>query len=195
MENNLKTFLRHAFKTTTDYLAILFIFVILSYPVISMGGENPAPAVRVVSVILFLLLFALLYRDMNEVATRERRPQYEINPTPLRGLLLGLVGLIPVWLVQLVIALLPLTGNETFRTRLLQALCVPLYWLVSLAGGQAILYVVLLPVVALMGFLGYWAGLRDFFLMQRIYRMIGYTPKKRARKQRKRTTGKGFWGM
>ena len=195
MENNLKTFLRHAFKTTTDYLAILFIFVILSYPVISMGGENPAPAVRVVSVILFLLLFALLYRDMNEVDTRERRPQYEINPTPLRGLLLGLVGLIPVWLVQLVIALLPLTGNETFRTRLLQALCVPLYWLVSLAGGQAILYVVLLPVVALMGFLGYWAGLRDFFLMQRIYRMIGYTPKKRVRKQRKRTTGKGFWGM
>lgn len=195
MENNLKTFLRHAFKTTTDYLAILFIFVILSYPVISMGGENPAPAVRVVSVILFLLLFALLYRDMNEVATRERRPQYEINPTPLRGLLLGLVGLIPVWLVQVVIALLPLTGNETFRTRLIQALGVPLYWLVSLTGGQTILYAVLLPVVALMGFLGYWAGLRDFFLMQRIYRMIGYTPKKRVRKQRKRTAGKGFWGM
>ena len=195
MENNLKTFLRHALKTTTDYLAILFVFVILSYPVVSMGGENPAPAVRIVSVLLFLLLFALLYRDMNEVATRERRPQYEIHPTPLRGLLLGLVGLIPVWLVQAVIALLPLTGNETLRTRLLQAICVPLYWLASLLGGQPLLYVLLLPVVALMGFLGYWAGLKDFFLMQRIYKLIGYTPKKRVRRQRKRTGDKRFWGM
>jgi hypothetical protein len=195
MENNLKTFLRHALKVTTDYLAVLFIFIILSYPVVSMGGEEPGPAVRVVSVLLFLVLFALVYRDMNEVATRERRPQYGINPTPARGVLLGLVGLIPVWAVQGIVFLLPLSGNETFRTRLLQASSVPLYWLASLSGGHRGLYPALLLLVAVMAFLGYWAGLRDFFLMQRIYKLIGYTPKKRVRKPRRKTGGKGFWGM
>ncbi len=195
MENNLKTFLKHAMKVTTDYLAVLFIFVILSYPVVSIGGENPAPAVRVVSLFLFLILFALLYRDMFDVATRERRPQYEINPTPVRGLLLGLAGLTPVWLVQGIIALLPVSGNETFRTRLVQAASVPLYWLASLIGGQPILYTVLLPLVAAMAFLGYWAGLKDFFLMQRVYKLVGYTPKKRVRRPRKKTGGRGFWGM
>lgn len=195
MENNLKTFLRHAVKVTTDYLATLFIFIILSYPLVSMSGENPGPAVRVVSLLLFLVLFALVYRDMNEVAIRERRPQYEINPKPARGLLLGIAGLVPVWVVQGIILVLPLAANETFRTRLLQASSVPLYWLVSLTGGFRFLYPALLPLVAGMAFLGYWAGLKDFFLMQRIYKLIGYTPKKRVRKPRRRTGGKGFWGM
>lgn len=195
MENNLKTFLKHALKVFTDYLAVLFIFIILSYPVISIGGDNPAPAVGVASFFLFLLLFLLLYRDMFDIAVRERRPQYNINPGPVRGLLLGLTGLVPIWVIEGVIALVRIGDNEIFQIRLIQAVSVPLYWLAALVNGQPSLYPFLLLLVAGMAFLGYWAGLRDFFLMQRIYKLIGYTPKKRVRKPRPRNTGKGFWRM
>ena len=195
MDNSLKTFVKHAAKMITDYLAILFIFIIFSYPIISMSGDKPGPIVRWVSGFLFLLLFALIYKDMQEIATRERRPQYGINPKPIRGLLLGLAGLVPVWFTQGVIAILPLTASETLRTRLMQAVSVPFYWLAVILGGAAWLYPVLILLTALMALCGYAAGLGDFFLMQRIYKLIGYTPKKRVRRKPRKRTGRGFWGV
>ncbi len=195
MDNNFKTFSKHAVKVFTDYLAILFVFVIFSYPIISMSGDKPGPLVRWVSGFLFLLLFALIYKDLQEVAVRERRPQYGINPKPWRGLLLGLAGLVPVWLTQGVIAVLPLADSETLRSRLLQAVSVPIYWLAAILGGAAWLYPVLLLLAALMAFAGYAAGLADFFLMQKIYKLIGYTPKKRVRRKPRKKTGRGFWGI
>jgi hypothetical protein len=195
MDNSFKTFAKHAVKIFTDYLAILFVFVIFSYPIISMSGDKPGLLVRWVSGFLFLLLFALIYKDLQEVAIRERRPQYGINPKPWRGLLLGLAGLVPVWLTQGVIAVLPLADAETLRSRLLQAVSVPIYWLAAILGGAAWLYPVLLLLAALMSFAGYTAGLADFFLMQKIYKLIGYTPKKRVRRKPRKKTGRGFWGI
>ena len=195
MDNSLKTFARHAAKVATDYLAILFVFVIFSYPIISMSGDNPGPTVRWTSGLLFLALFALVYKDMQEIAVKERRPQYGINPKPLRGFLLGLAGLLPIWIIQGVIAILPLASSETLRTRLLQAISVPFYWLVAMLGGFAWMYPFLILLTALMAFCGYWAGLGDFYLMQRIYKRIGYTPKKRVRKKPRKKTGRGFWGI
>ncbi len=194
MDKGPKTFIKHSFRVTTDYIAILFIFLIMSYPVVSLAGEDPGGTVRVVSFLLFLALFGLVYRDMQDIATRERRPQYEINPTQLRGFLLGLTGLVPIWILQGIIALLPLADNEVLHLRLMQASSVPFYWLASMFGGAFLLYPVFLGLTAFMAVCGYWAGLTDFFLMQRIYKLIGYTPKKRVRKVRRRT-GKGFWGM
>ena len=195
MDNSLKTFARHAAKVFTDYLAILFVFIIFSYPIISLSGDKPGPVVRWVSGLLSLLLFALVYKDMQEIAIKERRPQYGINPKPPRGLLLGLAGMIPIWFVQGVIVLLPLTGSETLRLRLLQAVSVPFYWLAAILGGAAWLYPILILATSLMALCGYVAGLRDFYLMQRFYKLIGYTPKKRVRRKPRKRTGKGFWGM
>lgn len=196
MDKSFKTFLRHAMKVTVDYFVALLLFAILSYPILSMGGENPRTPVGIVSFLLFLALFGLTYRDFFEIAVREKRPQYEINPTPVRGILLPLLGLVPIWVLQLVAFLLPLGENEVFRRRILQVISVPYYWLGTLLGGWAPLYVPLVALTAVMAFLGYLAGLREFYLMQRIYKLIGYTPKKRVVKPRgRKTNGKGFWGM
>jgi len=196
MDKSFKTFFRHAMKVTVDYFVVLLLFAILSYPILSMAGENPRMPVGVISFLLFLALFGLTYRDFFEIAVREKRPQYEINPTPIRGLLLALLGLVPVWVLQLVTFLLPLDENEVFRRRILQVLSVPFYWLGSLLGVWAPLYVVLTGLTVVMVFLGYLAGLHEFYLMQRIYKLVGYTPKKRIVKPRgKKPNGKGFWGM
>ncbi len=196
MDKSFRTFFRHAMKVTVDYFVVLLLFAILSYPVLSMAGENPRTPVSVVSFLLFLALFGLTYRDFFEIAVREKRPQYEIRPGPVRGMLLALLGLMPVWVLQLVTFLLPLGGNEVFRRRILQVLSVPFYWLGTLLGGWAPLFVALTGMTAVMVFLGYLAGLRDFYLMQRIYKLVGYTPKKRIVKPRgRKPNGKGFWGM
>ena len=198
MDNSLKTFLLHALKATTDYIAVLFVFIIFSYPVISLSGDNPARVVSWVSAFMFLLLFVLVYRDMWEMAVRERRPQYEINPKPVRGLLLGLAGMVPVALVLCIIALIPMTGLETLQLRMMQALTVPFYWIAKLLDGSSPMHrlpFILLPfLTGVFAYLGYLAGLRDFFLMQRLYKLVGYTPKKRVRKPLKKTR-KGFWGI
>jgi len=198
MDNSLKTFIRHALKVATDYVAMLFVFVIFSFPIISLSGDNPSTPVRWFSGLLFLGLFSLVYKDLWEIAVRERRPQYEINPKPLRGLLLGLAGISPVALVLIVIAVLPMTGLEILQLRMLQAVGVPYYWVAKLMDASSPMHrvpFILLPfLTAFMAFIGYWAGLSDFYLMQRVYKLIGYTPKKRVRKPLKKTR-KGFWGM
>lgn len=195
MDSSFKTFAKHALRVSTSYAAVLIVFVILSYPIIGLAGENPAPTVRVVSFLLFIFLFFLLYRDMHELATKERRPQYEIFPRPSRGLLLGLAGLIPIWLLQVIFLVIPMYNLETLQRRLIQAISVPFFWIVSSFGGANYAYPLLLPIVALIALLGYWAGLRDFLLLKTIYKFVGYTPKIRVRKPRKKRTGRGFWGM
>ncbi len=194
MDNSFKTFLQHAMKITLDYLSGLFIFAIFSYPILNLSGDHPGRVVRWASFILFLIVFALIYKDMQEMAIREKRPQYEIYPTPLRGFLLGLTGLVPVWLMQLIVSLIPLKDLDTLQLRILQVISVPVYWISSLLGTSKLLYPTTLLLLAGMAFLGYWAGLKEFYLMKRFYKLIGYTPKVRIRKPRKKT-GKGFWGM
>jgi len=195
MENNFKTFIKHALKTTTDYIAVLFIFVIFSYPIISISGENPKTPVFWTSIILFIIAFYLVYKDMQEIAIREKRPQYEINPTPVRGMFMGLAALVPIWFVQIVIVSIPLPDFLVLQHRALQAVSVPVYWLASLLGGSKLMYFIVLLILAGIAALGYYSGLQEFYILKKFYKFIGYTPKVKVRKKARKKTGRSFWGM
>ena len=91
---------------------------------------------------------------MKDIAIKEKRPQYNINPSPYKGVLYGLAGILPILIPILVYPFLQI--SELIKLRFLQGYTAPLYWFTRLFGDaywSFIMALFILPFIALLGYL------------------------------------------
>lgn len=189
MDNRPFSVIKRGLRLTVDYGVCLLLLGIFGITVLGMFKDNTPSAMPWVSFFLFLLLFFLIYQDMHQLAFKEKRPQYGINPSRFKGALYGLIAVAPIVLLQgIALAIQVPTDYLTVRLRAFQAISSPVYWLAKLLGNSIPAYFAALAVVVAVAFFGYWAGYREFSLLNWFYKRIGYVPKPRKRKVIKKKT-------
>lgn len=159
-------YIKNGLKALTGYLISLLIFGVFLYVFLSIAKESFSKWLPVYSFVFFLLMFAIIYSDYKRLAVKERKPQYNLNPYPVKGLLYGLIGFSPFILMELVYPLIILDNPAVNRLKevAFKTLLGPLYWLIRLMGGTVAAYAAAALVVPVVAMLGYLAGFYGFEL-------------------------------
>lgn len=173
-------YLKSALKVLGDYFIIMLIFVFFSYPFFKH--------LRGYSFVVFILMFLLIYSDMNKLGIKEKRPQYDLKPYPLKGLVLGLIGFLPLILLVLVSPLINIQTSVVNFANLkhlaLNALLGPLFFLIKL-GNEAfsayILSSLVVPVIAMLGYLSGYYGFEASAFFRRFKKVNPSKPDIRRR--------------
>lgn len=180
MDNRLISQLLRGLKVTTSYLTALLLFLIFIMPILTIAQDGLEGTVTIFSFSVFLIMFYIIYTDMHNIAFKEKRPQYNINPPPYKGVLYGFIGIVPLVLIQSVLLIIKFPEDMlTFKKRLYQAFGGPLYWLSRLLGDAPVSYLITFAALIVIAGFGYYAGYKDFYLVRAIREKLGIKPKKK----------------
>ncbi|NLY18718.1 MAG: hypothetical protein GX045_07160 [Clostridiaceae bacterium] len=169
MDNKLWSQIKRGLKVTGDYFISLLIFGVFSSIALSIFKDNMERGIFVFSIILFLIMSSMIYTGMIDTAIREKRPQYNINPPPYKGFLYGIIGTIPIFLIQLIYYTVRVPEEFlTLKRRVLQAFTGPLYWLARFISREVWAYHLVLLVIPVIAGLGYLAGYHEFYILRKL---------------------------
>ena len=160
----MKNYIKSGLRVFVDYVISLVVFVIFLYMFLAITKDNYSKWIPLYSFLNFLLLYAMLYSDLRKLAVKEKRPQYNLNPYPVKGLVLGLIGFLPLIVIQLIYPLIVFNDPVANRIKelVLKTLMGPVYFMVRLAGGTTVGYVVASLLVPLVSMFAYMAGFYGF---------------------------------
>lgn len=162
----MNNYLKGGLKILGSYVITLLIFVVFLYAFLSIARDKFSYWLPIYSFVFFLLLFAIIYSDMRKLALKEKRPQYNLNPYPLKGLVYGFIGFLPVIILELIYPLIALDNNVLIRIKelILKTLMGPLYFIIKLGGGTTIAYIIASLIIPAISMLAYMAGYYGFEL-------------------------------
>ncbi len=149
-----------------NYIIILIIYIVFLYTFISITGEKFVEWLPLYSFLMFLLLFYLIYNDMKTHAVKETRPQYNLNPHPLKGLIIGLFAAVPIAVLEIVYLTVVL-GSEVanyLKKLIFYVVIGPLYFIIGLFGETLFTYLAVFLLIPVIAMLGYLAGYYKFSL-------------------------------
>lgn len=169
MDNKLWSQVKRGLKITWDYFAALLIFGVFSSIALSIYKDNLEKGILIFSILIFLIMFSMIYTGMSDTAIREKRPQYNINPPPYKGFIYGIIGILPLLVIQLFYYVINVPEELlTLKRRILQAFSSPVYWLAQLISADAWAYHLVLLVIPVIAGLGYLAGYNEFYILKRL---------------------------
>ncbi|HHV95817.1 MAG TPA: hypothetical protein GXX37_05005 [Clostridiaceae bacterium] len=157
----LKNYIKNGLKVLGDYCAGLLIYFILLYTFIAITGEKFSFWLPLYSVLMFIIIALLIYSDMWNLAVKEKRPQYDLNPYPMKGLIIGLIGFFPIVVISLVAFLVSFSEpvlNNLKDALLHNILLGPLYFVISIFGKKVYGYIIGMLLVPLFSMFGYLMG-------------------------------------
>lgn len=160
MKNN---YIRNGAKILFNYFMALVVFLIFIYVFISITKDNFGKYLPLYSILIFLLMFLIVYSDMKIIAVKEKKPQNEMNPYPLKGLVYGLIGAVPIALITGIVSVISF-GNQYDRIKHLaiNSLLGPMFFLVKWLNESPAGYaagILLLPLTAMLGYLAGYYGI------------------------------------
>lgn len=167
----LKNHVKSGLKVFGNYVAALLIYVILLYTFMAITGESFTTWLPLYSIIMFLIMAMMLYTDLWHLAVKEKRPQYNLNPYPLKGLVVGLIGVVPLVLITVLEHLITFNDEvfNTLKTRITDGVLLgPLYFIIALLGKTTLSYAVALLAVPLLSMLGYMLGHYDIQIRRKL---------------------------
>jgi hypothetical protein len=178
----MKKYISGSVKVLVAYFLSLVVFGVFLFTVLSLAKDNFSFWLSVYSFVIFLLMATMVYSDMKRLAIKEKRPQYDLNPYPVKGLIYGLLGIIPLAVLEAVYPLIHFADPvlERIKHLALNTLLGPVYGFIKLGNESAVAYigaVLLIPIIAM---LGYMAGFYGFELNRRNKKSS--TPKEKVKK-------------
>jgi hypothetical protein len=159
MKNN---YIRNGGKILFNYAMALIVFLIFIYVFLSITKDSFGKYLPFYSILIFLLLFLIVYSDVKMLAVKEKKPQNNLNPYPLKGLVYGLIGTVPVALIIGVVSVLDFGIYGNLKHIVINSLLGPMFFLIkwlneSIAGYAA--GILLLPLIAMLGYLAGYYGI------------------------------------
>lgn len=162
----MKYFIKTALTTLKDYMIVDVIFVAFLAIIFGIGKDNLIVWIQGYSFALFLLLLLpILYADNHRLAVKEKRPQYDLHPYPLKGFVYALVSMIPFAVIGAIYPLLTFSEPlyERIKHLLFNCLLGPLYWIVKLGNESTGAYITALAVVPVIAGISYLLGNQGFY--------------------------------
>lgn len=143
-----------------DYAMALLVFVIFLYPFMGITKDAVNKWLPLYSALLFLFAFFLIYTEMKELAKKEKKPQYEYTHYPLKGLVYGLISIIPITLVTAVFTFIHFddTAVERIKHVGVNTFLGPLYFIIRWQKEAVWSYFAAILTIPVISALGYLAG-------------------------------------
>lgn len=156
----MKRYIKTGGKILYNYSMSLIVFVIFMYPFIALTKDKFYTWLPLYSIIIFILAFYIIYEDMKVLAFKEKRPQYDLNPYPMKGLLYGLFAIIPIVVVAGVLSLLHFESSivERIIHVAINTLLGPVYFIIGWMKESFIGYAIAILMIPIIAMLGYLAG-------------------------------------
>lgn len=160
----MKDYIKSSAKILYNYAMVLIVFVIFIYVFMSLTKENFNNLLPVYSILLFLFAFLIIYSDMKNLAIKEKKPQYDLKPYPFKGLVYGMIGIIPIAFPVAVAALIHFKDDTVERIKHLaiNTFLGPMYFMIRWLNEAPIGYIaaiLLLPLIAMLGYLAGYYGI------------------------------------
>ncbi len=168
----MKMYIRNGTKILADYGMALIVYIIFLYPFMGLTKDSLYTWLPLYSAVFFIFAFAVIYADMKDIAKKEKRPQNELHPYPLKGAVYGLVGIVPVAALVLVGSLLHFDNFSADRIRhlLVNIILGPFYFLYRPLNESLIGYTASMLLLPLTAMLGYLAGFYRIDIFRKIFR-------------------------
>lgn len=159
-------YIKNGLKVLFGYCISLLIFVILIYFFFRLAKDSANQLLPFYSFLLFLMAFAIIYTDMKKLAEKEKRPQYDLHPFRLKGLIYGLMGFSPIILLEIISVFIVFGDPIADRIKHLavNSLMGPLYFIIRAAGEKPIGYIMASAIIPVIAMLGYLAGFYGFII-------------------------------
>ena len=166
----MKNYIKNGAKILFDYTMVLIVFAIFIYPFMSITKDNFNEWLPLYCILMFLIAFFIIYLDMKELAIKEKRPQYELNPYPLKGLVYGLIGTIPIALLVAVASMIHLENSvaDHIKHVAINTFLGPMYFIIRWLKEAPVGYVAAILLLPLLAMLGYLAGFYGIKIMSRL---------------------------
>lgn len=160
-------YVKGALKILANYCICLIIFGVFLSAILGLAKDNLGPWLAVYSFAVFLLMFSIIYTDMKQLAVKEKRPQYNLKPYPIKGLVLGTLGFLPFILMQFIYPFINFNQQTADRLKelVLKTMLAPMYFILRLGGNSIAAYIIASLAVPIIAMLGYMAGYYGFELM------------------------------
>lgn len=160
----IKNHIKGGMKVLLDYGAGLLLYFILLYSFIAITKDNFARWLPLYSFLMFMLIYVILYSDMWSLGDKERKPQYNIKTYPLKGLVMGLIGIFPI-IVLVTVAHFLNFGDEilnNIKTAVVENFLIgPVYFITSIVGKSTIGYIISLLIFPIVSMSAYYLGLKQ----------------------------------
>jgi hypothetical protein len=166
-----KQYIRCGARILFDYVIALILFVVFLYPFIGLTGDKLYVWLPLYSFILFLLAFYIIYAEMKGQGIKEKKPQNNMNPYPLKGAVYGLFGIIPLSFAVAVIAAVPIkdTTLGNLRHIAVNMILGPLYFFFRWLNETLLGYIAAILLIPVISALGYLAGYFGFNLKNKLF--------------------------
>ena len=76
---------KQARKVAFDYLVFLIVYVAFLPLIISLAKDNIDTWAVIYSLIVGMLMFLVMWTDIYEMARKEKKPMYKLDPSPHKG--------------------------------------------------------------------------------------------------------------
>ena len=155
-------------KVTLDYLTFWFVFVFFLPAVIALGKDNFVKWIPFYSFLVGSLMCLVIWTDVYEFAIKEKRPIYNLSPSPYKGLLIGLLGFFPYYILSAAANIFGSMAAEKFdfTQELVYVInnmfLAPVFFVTRLLGGGAAAYVITYIFIPALCFAAYFSGNKGY---------------------------------
>jgi len=205
----MKRYISKGFRVLYTYAITDLVFVVFLYPLLGLMKERETFLrwLPWYSILIFIFLFFVLYIDQKELATKEKKPVYDLHPYPLKGLVYGLIGAVPLAVVTAVFKIFvqfQTEIGENIKRVIINGLFGPLLFIIKWCNEAVPAYFAAILLIPLISAFGYIAGYYGINIKEKIFgkkpvqekgftkspwnpSLDGNKPKK---KKKKKSTGK-----
>jgi hypothetical protein len=166
----MKEYIKQGARILGNYGITLIIFAIFIYPFLTITGDSFNKLLPLYCVAVFLFVILLIYSDMKGIAKKEKRPQYDLHPYPLKGLIYGLISIIPLAIITGASALFHFQDKivDHLKHVAVNVLLGPMYFVIRLLKESTFGYAAALLLIPLIAMLGYIAGYYGINITEKI---------------------------
>jgi len=160
----MKIYIKNGVRVLYDYIVALIFFMIFIYPFMVLTKDSFNSLLTWYSLLFFLFAFFLIYAEMKEAGIKEKNPHYEYSHYPLKGLVYGLIGVIPIALVTGIFTFIHFSSDIAERIKHvgINAFLGPLYFMIRWMKEAVPAYfaaILVIPVIAALGYLAGYFGI------------------------------------
>lgn len=165
----MKTYIRKGARLIYDYAMAMIVFAVFLYPFMGITKDAFNNWLPLYSALLFLFMLFLIYGDMKDLAIKEKKPQYGYTHYPLKGLVYGLISIIPITLITAVFTFIHFSDDVAERIKHvgINTLLGPLYFIIRWQNEAIWSYFAAILTIPVIAALGYLAGHYGFDLIKR----------------------------
>lgn len=164
----MNNYLKNGSKALWGYLIITFVTLFFSSLLVFTDFIEYWAGMTIYSGMFFISLYFYIYSTFKTIGGKEIQRRYTGKTYKSKGVVYGLIGIIPIVLVYLVAFSFKLETLSLINIRktILNYLSAPIYFIVRFSGSFVWSYLLAISVVPIISGIGYWAGHTGFYFEQ-----------------------------